>query len=119
MIAHVVFALVNVALAKDSANRAGPIPRRLLESNECGTPEIGGETYAYWYLRRQGYAPVARNYVSTEMKGEIDLIGSPGSVSRCGCTRERLFLPRVGMLECDVGRRLWQNGLAIAPHLAR
>lgn len=40
---------------------------------------VRGETYAYWYLRRQGYVFVARNYVPRGGKGEIDLIGYDGS----------------------------------------
>jgi putative endonuclease len=47
---------------KDRARRAG----------------VRGETYAYWYLRRQGYVFVARNYVPRGAKGEIDLIGYDG-----------------------------------------
>jgi len=37
-----------------------------------------GETFAYWYLRRQGYVFVARNYVPRGAKGEIDLVGYDG-----------------------------------------
>jgi putative endonuclease len=39
---------------------------------------VRGETYAYWYLRRQGYGFVPRNYVPRGAKGEIDLIGYDG-----------------------------------------
>jgi len=39
-----------------------------------------GETFAYWYLRRQGYVMVARNYTAAPMKGEIDLVGWDGPV---------------------------------------
>lgn len=41
---------------------------------------VRGETYAYWYLRRQGYVMVARNFTVPGMKGEIDLVGYDGSV---------------------------------------
>jgi putative endonuclease len=34
-----------------------------------------GEEEAYFYLRRQGYVMVARNYRSRRRRGEIDLIG--------------------------------------------
>ncbi|MGC2196890.1 MAG: YraN family protein [Terriglobales bacterium] len=34
-----------------------------------------GEEDAYFYLRRQGYVMVARNYRSPRRRGEIDLIG--------------------------------------------
>lgn len=39
---------------------------------------LRGETFAYWYLRRQGYVFVARNYVPRGAKGEIDLVGYDG-----------------------------------------
>jgi putative endonuclease len=41
---------------------------------------VRGETYAYWYLRRQGYILVARNYTFPGFKGEIDMVGYDGSV---------------------------------------
>jgi putative endonuclease len=41
-------------------------------------PGVRGETYAYWYLPRNGYAFVARNYVPRGAKGEINLIGYDG-----------------------------------------
>jgi putative endonuclease len=37
-----------------------------------------GETYAYWYLRNQGYIFVARNYMPRSAKGELDLVGYDG-----------------------------------------
>lgn len=41
---------------------------------------IGGETLAYWYLRRQGYTVVSRNYRARHTFGEIDLVGWDGDV---------------------------------------
>jgi len=46
-----------------------------LEARRTG---IRGETYAYWYLRKQGYVFVARNYTPRGIKGEIDLVGYDG-----------------------------------------
>jgi putative endonuclease len=40
---------------------------------------IRGETYAYWFLRRQGYVLVARNYQISGVHGEIDLVGYDGA----------------------------------------
>ena len=37
-----------------------------------------GETYGYWYLRRQGYVFIAKNYMPQGMKGELDLVGYDG-----------------------------------------
>ena len=45
------------------------------ESRQRG---VRGETFAYWYLRRQGYVFVARNYMPRGIKGEIDLVGYDG-----------------------------------------
>ena len=47
---------------------------------EDGSPEHQktgrrGEDAAYFYLRRQGYTMVARNFRSPRCRGEIDLIG--------------------------------------------
>jgi hypothetical protein len=39
---------------------------------------VRGETYAYWYLRRLGYVFIARNYMPSRAKGELDLIGYDG-----------------------------------------
>jgi putative endonuclease len=39
---------------------------------------VRGETYAYWYLRRLGYVFVARNWSTSVMKGEIDMVGYDG-----------------------------------------
>src|SRR5258707_15601983 len=46
-----------------------------LEARRTG---IRGETYAYWYLRKQGYVFVARNYTPRGIKGELDLVGYDG-----------------------------------------
>ena len=40
---------------------------------------IRGETYSYWYLRRNGYTMIARNFTCRGMKGEIDLVGYDGA----------------------------------------
>ena len=45
------------------------------EANQRG---VRGGTFAYWYLRRQGYVFVARNYMPRGAKGEIDLVGYDG-----------------------------------------
>jgi putative endonuclease len=39
---------------------------------------IRGETYAYWFLRAQGYVMVARNFMTPGVKGEIDIVGYDG-----------------------------------------
>lgn len=75
MIAHLMFALVNFAARKGLSELGGADSQGTTRKGRARHTGIQGETYAYWYLRRQGYTLVARNYVSTGMKGEIDLIG--------------------------------------------
>ena len=41
-----------------------------------------GETYAYWYLGRQGYVFIAKNYQPAREKGELDLVDL---IRREGC----------------------------------
>lgn len=41
---------------------------------------LKGEILAYWFLRRQGYVVIRRNYRSRHLRGEVDLIGWDGSV---------------------------------------
>jgi putative endonuclease len=48
---------------------------RKLEARSAG---LRGETYAYWYLRRNGYVFIAKNYIPRGIKGEIDLVGYDG-----------------------------------------
>src|SRR6202007_2723345 len=36
---------------------------------------VRGEAYAYCYLRRLGYIFIARNYMPSHAKGELDLLG--------------------------------------------
>ena len=53
----------------DSPSEAGHRARRT---------GVRGETYAYWYLRRNGYVMIARNFTQRGIKGEIDMIGYDG-----------------------------------------
>jgi len=47
-------------------------------NEEARRTGVHGETYAYWYLRNQGYIFVARNFVPRRAKGELDLVGYDG-----------------------------------------
>lgn len=78
MLARLMFAVVNFAARKglagtDSEDRPSGSPRQ--RARRTG---VRGETYAYWYLRRHGYVLVARNYMSPEVRGEIDIVGYDG-----------------------------------------
>jgi putative endonuclease len=68
--------------AVDFASRKGLADAQAEDSAKERARRTGvrGETYAYWYLRRQGYVLVARNYTSPGIKGEIDMVGYDGPV---------------------------------------
>jgi putative endonuclease len=54
---------------------------------------VRGETYAYWYLRRLGYVFIARNFMPSRAKGELDLIGYDGGTLAIVEVRTRLATP--------------------------
>jgi putative endonuclease len=76
LVARAVFGLVRFRARKGLAAPAAAADAKT-RARETG---VRGETYAYWYLRRQGYVMVARNYVLAGVKGEIDLVGYDGPV---------------------------------------
>src|ERR1700679_3032270 len=52
----------------------------LAVNRAAGGTGVRGETFAYWYLRKNGYVIVSRNFMVPGMKGEIDLAGYDGKV---------------------------------------
>jgi putative endonuclease len=60
------------------ASDASEAETRSAKKLEARSTGVRGETYAYWYLRRQGYVFVAKNYTPRGIKGELDLIGYDG-----------------------------------------
>jgi putative endonuclease len=80
MLARLIFAAVDFAARRglaDSPSDGSSITKRRQSARITG---VRGETYAYWYLRRQGYILVARNFTFPGFKGEIDLVGYDGPV---------------------------------------
>src|SRR5574341_1119063 len=71
MLSRIMFGLVNLA-ARNGLSAETSQPDAKQRARRTG---IRGETYAYWYLRRQGYTVVSRNYRVPHRHGEIDLIG--------------------------------------------
>jgi len=67
------FVLRALDRAADWRSRPPSAPPHLLTGRS-------GEEEAYFYLRRQGYIMVARNFRSPRSHGEIDLIGWDGDV---------------------------------------
>lgn len=79
LLARAIFAVVSFLAA-----RRGFVPGEggdeTEERRERRRTGVRGETFAYWYLRRQGYVVVGRNYRVPQRHGEIDLIGWDGDV---------------------------------------
>jgi Holliday junction resolvase-like predicted endonuclease len=69
---------------KSASGRAGMIapldPSASLPKKESRRAGVRGETLAYLYLRRHKFRPVAKNYTSPNVPGEIDFIGYDGPV---------------------------------------
>lgn len=80
MIARLMFAAVNFAARKGLAEPQPQESTQIETRLRARRTGVRGETYAYWYLRRQRYVMVARNYRAPGLKGEIDLIGYDGPV---------------------------------------
>jgi putative endonuclease len=74
---RVMFGLVDWAARKGLQDPAAP-PSPDEAKRRARRTGVRGETYAYWYLRRQGYVMIARNFTFRGMKGEIDLVGYDG-----------------------------------------
>jgi putative endonuclease len=77
ILARAVFGLVNWAARKGLAESPA-VQLRAADRHRARRTGVRGETYAYWYLRRNGYVMVARNYIVRGVKGEIDLVGYDG-----------------------------------------
>jgi putative endonuclease len=83
LFANLIFALVRFSARKGLAETDATVPsEKPLHHSKKRALRTGvrGETYAYWYLRRQGYTMVARNYTFPGLKGEIDMVGFDGPV---------------------------------------
>ena len=78
VLAHAMFGLVNWAARKGLAESCAPAARTTESGRKARRTGVRGETYAYWYLRRNGYVMVARNFTVRGIKGEIDLVGYDG-----------------------------------------
>ena len=78
ILARAMFGLVNWAARKGLADSSAAPVRTAAAGRKARRTGVRGETYAYWYLRRNGYVMIARNYVVRGVKGEIDLVGYDG-----------------------------------------
>ena len=77
---------------RDDLDSAAPIATaKKMQALRTG---VRGETYAYWYLRQLGYIFIARNYMPSRAKGEIDLVGFDGD--KLAFVEVRTRAPREG-----------------------
>jgi putative endonuclease len=67
-------------LREARASGASPEEINLATNRAARKTGVRGETFAYWYLRKNGYVIVSRNFMVPGMKGEIDLAGYDGKV---------------------------------------
>ena len=77
ILSRVMFGLVDWVARKGLVDSAAP-PVPETAKQRARRTGVRGETYAYWYLRRQGYVMIARNFSYRGVKGEIDLVGYDG-----------------------------------------
>src|SRR3984885_2011368 len=76
MLPQIMFSILNFAAGKGFAEDSADSSAKQL-ARKAG---VRGETYAYWYLRREGYIAIARNFPVPGIKGELDLVAYYGSV---------------------------------------
>jgi len=78
ILARAMFGLVNWAARKGLAESSATQARTAAAGRKARRTGVRGETYAYWFLRRNGYVMIARNFTYRGVKGEIDLVGYDG-----------------------------------------
>src|SRR5579862_1159168 len=71
------FGIVNWAARKGLAESSAP-ETRVASGHQARRTGVRRETYAYWFLRRNGYVMIARNFTYRGVKGEIDMVGYDG-----------------------------------------
>jgi hypothetical protein len=59
----------------EKQNEEKPLRETFERKEKARRRGLLGETYGYWYLRRQGYIFIAKNYMPQGAKGELDLVG--------------------------------------------
>ncbi len=77
MLPELMFSILNFAASKGLAEEQSLEPSAKQRARKAG---VRGETYAYWYLRREGYLVIARNFTSPGIKGELDVVAYDGPV---------------------------------------
>jgi len=74
LISQFIYSILNFAASKGLAEARTEASAK----HRARKTGVRGETYAYWYLRHQGYIVIARNFTVPGMKGELDIVGYDG-----------------------------------------
>ena len=81
---------------------------------------VRGERYAYSCLRRLGYVFIARNYMPSGAKGELDLIGYDGETLAIVEVRTRLAMPGLpASQEMSIGKEKHEVLVRTAEYFVR
>lgn len=81
---------------------------------------VRGKRYAYWYLRRLGYIFIARSYMPSSARGELDLVGYDQDKLAIVEVRTRLATPELPALpELSIGKEKHQVLLRTAEYFLR
>lgn len=79
------------------------LPQRATKAAHLSTG-IRGEEEAYFYLRRQGYVMIARNYRTPRARSELDMVGWDGQTLcfiEVKTRTSRKFLPAEAAVDYD------------------
>jgi putative endonuclease len=77
ILGRAIFGVIDWAARKGLAESTEPVSKSAA-GRKARRTGVRGETYAYWYLRKNGYVMIARNFSQRGIKGEIDLVGYDG-----------------------------------------
>jgi putative endonuclease len=77
ILGRAIFGMVDWAARRGLAESVAPATKAAAGLKAWRTG-VRGETYAYWYLRKNGYVMIERNFSQRGIKGEIDLVGYDG-----------------------------------------
>jgi len=116
--------------APRSQNPRAPRDEKFQRKEKARRRGLLGETYGYWYLRRQGYVFIAKNYMPQGVKGELDLVGYDGETIafveiRTRTVREDISgLPELSVSHAKqsvlvrTAQRFWPTGICMIVRLA-
>ena len=103
----------SVAPAQQSQNQRAQRDEKIEREEKARRRGLLGETYGYWYLRRQGYVFIAKNYLPQGFKGGLNLVGYDGETIAFVEVRTRTIREDIsGLPELSVSQRRLQPTIA-------